>query len=409
MRRYAFRSVALSIGAVVLGGLALLLLRDGHLPQTPLSSANDDVSSQSRHERTYRPSDTEWASLVVETVQKRAVWPEHVTEGKIAIDEDRATPIFSPYSGRVTKLLAKPGDHVERGQPLFVVEANDTVQALSDFMTAVSTYNKAQSNLALAQTVEKRSRDLYEGKAVPLRELQQAQAELTTAQNDFRTSETVLEAARSRLRILGRTDSEISTFQNTGKITSETPIAAPISGTVVQRKIGPGQFVSAGASDPVFVIGDLSAVWLIAYVREAEASKVQIGQRLGFTVLAYPERVFEAKVSHVAATLDPVTRRLTLRANIQNPDGALKPEMFATVGIFVGTEQFIAVVPREAVIHEGNTARVWVVREDKTIEARAVRPGAVIGGGIQILEGLQAGERVIARGTLFVDRAATGS
>jgi cobalt-zinc-cadmium efflux system membrane fusion protein len=409
MRRYAFRSVALSIGAVVLGGLALLLLRDGHLPQTPLSSANDDVSSQSRHERTYRPSDTEWASLVVETVQKRAVWPEHVTEGKIAIDEDRATPIFSPYSGRVTKLLAKPGDHVERGQPLFVVEANDTVQALSDFMTAVSTYNKAQSNLALAQTVEKRSRDLYEGKAVPLRELQQAQAELTTAQNDFRTSETVLEAARSRLRILGRTDSEISTFQNTGKITSETPIAAPISGTVVQRKIGPGQFVSAGASDSVFVIGDLSAVWLIAYVREAEASKVQIGQRLGFTVLAYPERVFEAKVSHVAATLDPVTRRLTLRANIQNPDGALKPEMFATVGIFVGTEQFIAVVPREAVIHEGNTARVWVVREDKTIEARAVRPGAVIGGGIQILEGLQAGERVIARGTLFVDRAATGS
>jgi cobalt-zinc-cadmium efflux system membrane fusion protein len=409
MRRYAFRSVALSIGAVVLGGLALLLLRDGHLPQTPLSSANDDVSSQSRHERTYRPSDTEWASLVVETVQKRAVWPEHVTEGKIAIDEDRATPIFSPYSGRVTKLLAKPGDHVERGQPLFVVEANDTVQALSDFMTAVSTYNKAQSNLALAQTVEKRSRDLYEGKAVPLRELQQAQAELTTAQNDFRTSETVLEAARSRLRILGRTDSEISTFQNTGKITSETPIAAPISGTVVQRKIGPGQFVSAGASDPVFVIGDLSTVWLIAYVREAEASKVQIGQRLGFTVLAYPERVFEAKVSHVAATLDPVTRRLTLRANIQNPDGALKPEMFATVGIFVGTEQFIAVVPREAVIHEGNTARVWVVREDKTIEARAVRPGAVIGGGIQILEGLQAGERVIARGTLFVDRAATGS
>ncbi len=406
----ANRGVWLVAGLVMaLGGFATLVLRDGHANRPPLSAANVEVSSQARRERFYRPTEAEWASLVVETVQKRAIWPEQFTEGKIAIDEDRATPIFSPYSGRVTKLLAKPGDFVERGQPLFVVEANDTVQTLSDFMAAASAVNKARSSLLLAQTVEKRSRDLYEGKAVPLRELQQAQAELTAAQSDFRTSETVLEAARSRLRILGRSEAEISAFQETGKITSETPIHAPISGTIVQRKIGPGQFVGAGSSEPVFVIGDLSTVWLVAYVREADASKVKIGQKLTFTLLAYPDRVFDAKASHVAASLDPVTRRLTVRATIDNPGGTLKPEMFATVGIFVGEEQFDPVVPREAVIHEGTTARVWVVRDNKTIEARQVKPGIIVGRSIQILEGLQAGERVIAKGSLFIDRVAVGS
>jgi cobalt-zinc-cadmium efflux system membrane fusion protein len=399
----------LGAGAVVvLGGVALFALGGGNRPPNPpLSASNVEVSSQAR--RFYRPTEAEWASLVIETVQKRAVWPEQFTEGKISIDEDRATPIFSPYSGRVTKLLAKPGDFVERGQPLFVVETNDTVQTLSDFMSAVAAVNKARSALSLAQTVEKRNRDLYEGKAVPLKDLQQAQADLTTAQNDFRTSETVLEAARSRLRILGRTDAEISAFEQTGKITSETPIYAPISGTVVQRKIGPGQFVGSGSSDPVFVIGDLSTVWLVAYVREADASKVQIGQKVGFTVLAYPDRVFDAKISHVAASLDPVTRRLMIRATVDNPGAQLKPEMFATVGIFVGEERYDPVVPREAVIYEGATARVWVVGDDKTIEARQVKPGIIAGGGLQILEGLQPGERIVAKGSLFIDRAGAGS
>src|SRR5260221_9285060 len=168
---------------------------------------------------------------------------------------------------------------VVQGQPLFVIEAADTVQAQNDFIAAMTGLNKARSALDLAQLQHQRAKDLFEGKAVPLKDYQQSQANLIQAQNDLRSSQTALEAARNKLRILGLTDEAISTFQEKGRINPETTIFAPITGTVVQRKIGPGQYVNAGASDPVFVIGDLSTVWLTAFVRETDAAKASTGPR----------------------------------------------------------------------------------------------------------------------------------
>ena len=109
------------------------------------------------------------------------------------------------------------------------------------------------------------------------------------------------------MRILGLTDDAISTFQEKGRINPETTIFAPIGGTVVQRKIGPGQYVNSGASDPVFVIGDLSTVWLTAFVRETEASAVSVGQELTFSVLALPGRVLTGRISYIAAAIDPAS------------------------------------------------------------------------------------------------------
>src|SRR6201999_1195710 len=117
--------------------------------------------------------------------------------------------------------------------------------------------NKAKSALDLAQLQDKRAKDLFEGRAVPLKDYQQTQANLVQAQNDLRSAQTALEAARNKLRILGLTDEAISAFQEKGRIDPSTTVFSPIKGTVVQRKIGPGQYVNAGASDPVFVIGDL--------------------------------------------------------------------------------------------------------------------------------------------------------
>ena len=238
------------------------------------------MSSQSRKGglQRYKPTPAEWASLTIQPVTERAFRAEHVTEGKIAIDEDRSTPVFSPYAGRVTKLLVAPGDIVVKGQPLFVIEAADTVQAQNDFIGAMTAMNKAKSALDLAQIQDKRAKDLFEGKAVPLKDYQQSQATLIQAQNDMRSSQTALEAARNKLRILGLTDEDIATFQEKGRINPETTIFAPIGGTVVQRKIGPGQYVNSGASDPVYVIGDLSTVWLVAFVRETDAANVAVGQ-----------------------------------------------------------------------------------------------------------------------------------
>ncbi len=323
----------------------------------------------------YMPSASEWASLSVATVSERVFRAEHVTEGKIAVNEDSSTPIFSPYAGRVTKLLVKPSDMVQRGQPLFIVEATDTVQGLNDFIAALSAVNKARSTLNLAQIVEKRANDLYAGKAVPLKDWQQSQADLTTAQNDMRSSETALEAAHNRLRILGRSEDQISTFQQTRQISADTPIYSPIGGTVVQRKVGPGQFIGSGASDPVFVIGDLSTVWLTAFVRETEASGVAVGQEITFSLLALPANEFKARIDYVAAAIDPSTRRLLVRATIDNKDGLFKPEMFANVTIYSGGDHPSVGVPKQALIYEGDHVRLWVVHDDKSIELRDIETG----------------------------------
>jgi len=184
---------------------------------------------------------------------------------------------------------------------------------------------------------------------------------------------------RNRLRILQKTEQELDEFQKTGKINPETPIYAPIAGTILQRKVGPGQFITSGASDPtgdpVFVVGDLATVWLVAYVRESDALKIGVGQGLDFTVAARPEQTFRGKIDYVAEALDASTRRLMVRAAIDNPERLLKPEMFARVTIATSDDATWPAVPREAIIYEGDTARVWVAADDKSIALRRITPG----------------------------------
>jgi membrane fusion protein, heavy metal efflux system len=414
--RAQFRAYALSLRAqmaiflILLGvaGGAVLLVGKSRMTE---ETRETEISSRAKIPGLFYPTAAQWATLTVEPAQQRVFRSEHVTEGKIAVDEDRSTPIFSPYAGRVTKLIAKPGDAVTVGQPLFTVEATDMVQAQNDFISASTGLNKARSALNLAQINDKRQRLLYEGKAVPLKEVQNARAALDAAENDVRSAEVALEAARNRLRILGKTDQEIIEFQEKGTINPATPIYAPIAGTIVQRKVGPGQYVGSGASDPVFIIGDLSTVWVVAYIRETEAPMVHIGQAVYFTILAYPERAFPANLSYVAAALDPATRRLLVRATVNNAAGLLKPEMFAIVKILTGEGDTAVAVPRDAIIYQGSTARVWVVRDNSTaIERRRIKVGLTSGNMVEVLEGLAPNDRVITKGSLFIDRlAAPGS
>jgi membrane fusion protein, heavy metal efflux system len=360
----------------------------------------------------FYPTPAQWATLTVEPVQQRVFQSEHVTEGKIAVDEDRSTPIFSPYAGRVLKLFVKPGDTVTVGQALFTVQAADMVQAQNDFISAATALNKARSAQNLAQIIDKRQRLLYEGKAVPLKEVQNARAALDAAENDVRSSEVALEATRNRLRILGKTDQEITDFQEKGTIDPATLITAPIAGTIVQRKVGPGQYVGTGSTDPVFIIGDLSTVWVVAFIRETEAPIVHVGQQIYFTVLAYPDRSFPATISYVAAALDPTTRRLLVRATVNNDAGLLKPEMFASVKILSGESDKAVAVPRDAIIYEGEAARVWVVRDkdsEKAIELRRIKVGLTNGSMVEVLKGLAPDDRVVTKGSLFIDRVAAGT
>ncbi|NVO17380.1 MAG: efflux RND transporter periplasmic adaptor subunit [Rhodoplanes sp.] len=394
-------AAAVTVATIALAGALTLAGRSGANTEpaaTPGKPAADP--------RSFLVSDRQWDDLRVETVESRNFVSRLTTEGRIAIDENRATPIFSPYAGRITRLHAQPGEETTRGQLLFTLESPDMVQAQNDFITATAALDKARSQLRLAQTVERRQNDLYAAKAVPLKDWQQAQADLVGAESDMRAAEIALDAVVNRLHLLGRTDQDIEAFRKTGRISPETPIFAPLSGTIVQRKVGPGQYVSVGASDPVFTVGDLSTVWLIANVRESDAAKVRVGQAVTFKVLAFPGRRFAGRLDYVAASVDPASRRLAVRAVIDNADRALKPEMFANVSIAIGEEVSAAAVPRTALVHEGETVRVWVATPSRRLELREIRCGLIDEGVVQVVEGLQPGDRVVTRGSLFIDRAA---
>jgi cobalt-zinc-cadmium efflux system membrane fusion protein len=151
-------------------------------------------------------------------------------------------------------------------------------------------------------------------------------------------------------------------------------------------------------------------VWLTAFVRETEAAAVQIGQEMSFTVLALPGRVLTGKINYVATALDPATRRLLVRASLDNSNGQLKPEMFATVTIYAPGDQPTVGVPKTALIYEGDQVRIWVAHdEDKTIELRQIQTGMTNGNLVEVHGNLKPGERIVTKGSLFIDRAATAS
>jgi cobalt-zinc-cadmium efflux system membrane fusion protein len=355
----------------------------------------------------FQATPQQWAGFKLAPVSLHTFRSEEVADGKIAVNDDHLTPVFSPYSGRVTKLLAKPGDSVESGAPLAMVEASEFVQAQNDLIAAAAQLGKSRSQLALAETNEKRQRGLLAAKAGALKDLQQAVTELASARADLRSSETALGAVRNRLRILGKSDEEIATIEAAGKVSAAAPVTAPIAGTVMQRKVGLGQYIAAAASDPIFTIGNLSTVWLIANVRESDAPKMHPGDAVEVRVLAWPGRVFTAKLTYVAPSVDPTTRRLPVRAEVENPDGALKPEMFASFGIITGADRSAPAVPADAVVYEGAEAHVWVAGEDRTVMARTIRAGRSADGLVEA-EGVEPGETVVESGTLFIDRAARG-
>ena len=362
----------------------------------------------------FAPTQQQWRDLGLRPVTIRAFRSERTTEGNIAIDDDLTTPVFSPYSGRVTKLIARLGDRVAAGGPLFEIQASEFVQVQNDLITGLANLQTARSQLGQAQTNEKRTHQLYLAQGGALKDWQQAQTDLVTAQNTVRSDEIALAAVRNRLRILGKSDKEIAALeaQPTQKLDPVTVVSAPIEGIITQRQIGLGQFINStagGAANPVYTIGNLSTVWLVANVREVDAPLMRLGLPVEVHVLAFPARTFNAKISWVAPSIDPSTHRLAVRADVENPDGELKPGMFARFSIITGEAATAPAVPQQAIVYEGDTAHVWVAGPDGTVAARSVRVGQTADGMVEILGGLSVGEKVVTSGALFIDRAAGNS
>jgi len=398
--------IALALIAAIGGGLIPLIW-----PPLADQPENARPTKSTDPPGTFRPTELQWRSLKLAPVTMLAFRPEQVTEGTIAVDDDLTTPVFSHYSGHITKVIAMLGDIVEPGAPLFVIHASEFVQAQNDLITALANLQSARSQLKMAQTTEKRTHELYLAQGGSLKDWQQAQTDLITAQNTVRSDEIALHAVRNRLRILGKTDDEIASLeaQPTQKLNPVATVTAPVRGTITQRQVGVGQYINseaAGATNPVYTISDLSTVYLIANVREVDAPLMHVGLPLEVHVLAYPGRVFKGKVSYVAPSIDPNTHRLAVRADVENADGALKPGMFANFSIITGEATIAPAVPQGAIVYEGEQARVWVAGEGDTLALREIRTGRTSDGMVEFRAGLSPGEKVVTSGTVFIDRAA---
>jgi membrane fusion protein, heavy metal efflux system len=401
--------VGLAAVTFIVGPAGVRLLID----TTPDQKANE--ASQASGSPAFKLTDKQWATLKIRPVEVRVFQDVSETDGRIAIDDDLVTPVFSPYSGRVTRLIAHAGDTVKRGDPLFGIQATELAQAQNDLITAVAGLKTAKAQLTLATTNEKRQHDLYNAQGAALKDWQQSQVDLATAQGGMNGASIALAAVRNRLRSYGKSDQDIDQIESTAdilRVDSDTLVTAPIAGTVVQRQIGLGQNIvsaSSGASNPVFMIGDLSKVWLVGNAREDDATSMHKGDMVEVRVLAIPEKVFKARLTYVAASIDPNTHRLAVRAELDNPTRELKPEMFASFRIITGEDAAAPAVPEAAVVYEGENAHVWVADEKaKALAIRPIKIGRTRDGLVEALDGLKPGDKIVTSGAVFIDRAVVG-
>lgn len=373
--------VALSAAGILAVGWGTSRLRAAQ-PAPPTVEADNPL----------RLTPSQLASLTVNTISTLGFRSEEVADGRIALNSDTATQVFSPYSGRVTRVIAGIGEHVRRGAPLFAIDASEFAQAQSDLLNA-------NAQLKLARIAEERRHAAFDSKGGSQQDWQQAQTDLAAAQ-------TALDSVRNRLRIFGQSDAQIAALERAKSPGPVAFVTAPIDGVVTDRQVGPGQYLQAASSTPVYTIGNLSTVWLVADVRETDAPGVEVGQDAEVRVLALPGRLFKAKLTAVGSAVDPVTHRVPVRATVDNRDGKLKPQMFANFSIFTSGESHALAVPEEAVVREGEAARVWIVRANNELALRQIHTGRIYNGMVEVLNGLKPGDKVVTRGSLFIDRAA---
>lgn len=357
------------------------------------------------------------STLKLESVAAGDGWRQTSATGQIAVDETQATPIFLPFSGQVTQVFVDAGARVSAGQPLLALRTSDVVDARNALFGAAAAQASAASAARLAQENLRRQEAIYKTAGGALRDYEQARSDAVAAEAALRSANSALGAARDKMAIFGKTHGEIGKLEGAHDITGyhpETTFHAPIAGIIAQRAVAPGQFVQAGGTAPVLTIANPSRVWLVAQLAESDAPNVHLGDAVDVTVSAYPGRVFKAVVDNIASGLDPVSHRLPVRATIANPDGALKPQMFANFAIrhaiaTAGPAKATLSVPAVAVIREGDNARVWVQIAPRQFKAVDVTVGDSQNGRIDILSGLKPGDKVVTAGAIFVNEAGIGA
>jgi membrane fusion protein, heavy metal efflux system len=331
----------------------------------------------------------------------RVVSPEYKTRvttlettGKVQFNEEQLVRITAPVTGRVVEVLARPGEVAESGRHLLVIDSPDLGTAKSDYAKAVSDAERAEHAIDLA-------RDLFEAKAI-------AQKEVRAAENDYRKAVAERERAASRLGTLGVAETQLKEIASRADAGTLVVVRAPRSGIIVERNISPGQVVSYGQSDAplnLFVIADLSSMWVLADVYEPDVPNVHLGQPVSVALPCCPSERYRGKVVNIANAVDKDSRTLKIRAVVPNRGRTLKAEMFVKVAIDTSSYRVLT-LPQTAVQRREGRTFVLVENGKGGYQRRPIKTRAEFDGFVEVLDGVTPADRVVSTGGILIGRDA---
>jgi len=313
------------------------------------------------------------------------------TTGTVAFNNDRSTQVIAPISGPVSRLLVTVGDKVQKGQALATI-------ASPDFASAISNYRKTAAAATTARSVADLNKKLFDNGGISKREMQQSETDAISAEADR-------DAAIEQLRSLGVQDKTIDDIHQGHDIGSQqASIRAPLTGTVVERLITPGQLTQAGTT-PCFTIADMSSVWVMANIFESDLQFVETGEAAEINTPA-SSQTLSGKVDYIAAEVDPNTRAISVRILTPNPKEILKKDMYVRVTIRARNESSSILVPVSAILRDDeNLPFVFVQNSDGSFGRRRVEIGMRSGDQQEITGGLKVGEQIVGEGGLFMQFA----
>jgi len=304
--------------------------------------------------------------------------------GVVAYNAFLTTPVISQVGGPVSRILVTPGEQVTQGQPMLYVTS-------PDYSTLRSGYVKAKDAFQLADKVYKRDQDLLAHKAIAEADLEQAESTRAQAEADLQSSE-------QAIKILGisNPDDLISKPPS-----SEVALLAPLAGEVVERLCSPGQLLQAGGTQ-CFTLSKTSSVWILVNIYQNDVRYVHVGDEVTINNEAYADQV-RGKIQYIAPALDPTTRTLPARIEASNPAERLKKDMYVTAQVRAGVIPNALMVPDAAVLRDSeNMPYVYLQTGNNQFARRMVTLGESQGGKTQITAGLQAGDKIVGDGSLFL-------
>ena len=315
------------------------------------------------------------------------------TSGKIQFNEEQLVRVNAPLTGRVVEVLARPGDVVESGHRLLVLDSPDLGAAKSDYAKAVADLERSEKALNL-------DRDLFEVKAI-------SEKEVHDAENEYRKAAAEKERAASRLLALGLPQAQLKNVANREDTSTQIVVSAPRGGVIVERNVTSGQAVTFGQSDTptnLFVIADLSSMWVVADVYEPDIPKVRLGQSVTITPPCCPNERFDGKVTYISDSVDPQTRTVKVRAVVPNRGRMLKAEMFVRATMNTGSSTVLA-IPQSAVQSEEGQTFVLVDKGNGRYERRPVKLGSDLDGIVEVVAGITPQDRIVSTGSILLKKS----